>query len=1048
MDIPGSLRRINFRYDNMIRKRLIKNQPFAGHNFLHFKSGIVLGVQDISGLTSVCPKNVMGGIIMKRLFSLFLIICMLCTSFVVTVSAADGTGTESDPILISTPQELQAAAIEANSSADFTKGKYYKLTADLDFADYDYGDNAGFVPFGIGSAPFSGTFDGDGHTISNIKLSTETDSASAFAGLFAILVDGTVKNLGVINTKVDVRSKKEFGIMAGRVKGNSKFENCFIRNWEYLNIVDCNFGGFAGYIFWGQLTCKNCYVINNADASNWGVPGYRGEFFADAGKDTNSSFTAINCYTSGGEFAAESSNITGFTTTIVNCYKNSDGVYKYWNNNTAGKYLATALSADSLKAVSDRLMGVYVADSGNVNSGFPRLRWETESGAYTGSSEETPYLIRNYKDFENFRDYINKGSGCGENEYFKMTEDIDVGANLTSENKLMESFVGQLADVPFKGNFDGDGHVFKNFNFELWSGFAGNFGVFGNIDGNAVIKNTGIEDVKFRLKQKCSQDNGGLIGAVNGNATVENCYARNVTYEELNDTYGEDLVLGGLIGTVGSADATVKNCYAVKCNVAANVNRDAELIGWVKEQATITNCYSDKRLLKARNRDTEVDRSKFTACYAVEQSAKDRDDGRDWWDDNGSYFMPNTTTDGLKNLASALGSAFVDGRKINACYPQLSWEKPIVSFDGNGTEAEPYLIADADDLAELSYLTESSGKFFKMTNDIDMTGIEWKKRIGTEDAPFKGSFDGSNHLIKNLHIVGKTGDTVIGLFGCLGDGAIVKNVGIVSPVITTANCINGVLAAKACGNVSIEGCFIRHVTASAENHRLGLFVGYLSDATLSFKDCYVVSGIDYETKKAHGRYGDFVGSVDNESGVCKLVAENCYSSQFYFCLDFGKSESISFTSELKNVYINSDGSIHSWHDDIGANGEGNWLGERKTTDELKAIADKLGIAYADGSEDNDGYPQFAWELAKDSIVSAEINNNQVVVELQKWSKQPGTLFTAVYKEDVLVQLIMQEVTESGVYNIDADAASGDAVKVFLINAETGLMPLTSGVSAE
>ena len=102
----------------------------------------------------------------------------------------------------------------------------------------------------------------------------------------------------------------------------------------------------------------------------------------------------------------------------------------------------------------------------------------------------------------------------------------------------------------------------------------------------------------------------------------------------------------------------------------------------------------------------------------------------------------------------------------------------------------------------------------------------------------------------------------------------------------------------------------------------------------------------------------------------------------------------------------------------------------------------------EGSDVNDGYPQFAWELAKDSIVSAEINNNQVVVELQKWSKQPGTLFAAVYKEDVLVQLVMQEVTESGVYNIDADAASGDAVKVFLINAETGLMPLTSGVSVE
>lgn len=98
-------------------------------------------------------------------------------------------------------------------------------------------------------------------------------------------------------------------------------ENCFVRGWTYENILDCSFGAIVGVIFWGQVTCKNCYVLNNAENENWGTPGYRGDFFADAHANTNSSFTAMNCYATSNEFAAVSDNLAGFTTKIVNCYK-------------------------------------------------------------------------------------------------------------------------------------------------------------------------------------------------------------------------------------------------------------------------------------------------------------------------------------------------------------------------------------------------------------------------------------------------------------------------------------------------------------------------------------------------------------------------------------------------------------------------------------------------------------------------------------------------------------------------------------------------------
>lgn len=615
---------------------------------------------------------------MKKLFSLCLALCVVLSSFVVVhADGLQGAGTAENPYLISTPQELQEAAklVNAENAAvtdkkDATAGKYYKLTADLDFTNFDYGEDQGFVPF---TYFYNATFDGDFHTISNVKISTEATDSSLI-GLFGEVSNSTFKNLGIIDAKVEVKSNKMIGILAGRVKDNTTFEDCFIRRWNLTYTLnsegkkqDCTFAGFVGQIFWGQPVFKNCYVINNAESDTWYM-GTHGDFFGGASSNTNASFTAINCYSTGGEFASKCTAVSPFTIKVVNCYKNKSGIFKDWHNSCGGSgtYLGTSITPEELKA-NDRLMGIYVEDTEGVNDGFPRLRWETERGAAVGASEANPYLIRSYKDFDNFRTYVN--NGYGENEYFKMTTDLDIGANVS--NNLLESYIGQKEAAPFKGFFDGDGHVFKNFNIELYSGFDGSFGVFGKLNGNAVVKNTGVENVTFIKKHQCYQRNGGLIGLVLGNALVENCYARNVGWklkEGAEDL--EHMVLGGLIGAVSSANATVRNCYAAKCDVAANVNRDAELIGYVSEQATITNCYSDSRLLKA---DNNVDRSKFTQCYATKLGKQE--DGKDWSGDDSTYFMPNTTTDELKTLTESLGGAFVPGTAVNDGYPQLAWER-------------------------------------------------------------------------------------------------------------------------------------------------------------------------------------------------------------------------------------------------------------------------------------------------------------------------------------------------------------------------------------
>ncbi len=603
--------------------------------------------------------------------SILLTVCMLCTSFVI-VSAAGGTGTAEDPILISTPQELQEAAIASNSDS-FSQGKYYKLTADLDFTGFDYGTAGAFVPFGAtSSSPFLGVFDGNGHTISNLVLKHGVVDGGTFTGLFGQLQDATVKNLGIISTTITTAtSGGTAAVLAARAKGNVRIEHCFIRDVNMTNAADVPFGTFVGNMFWSNLSYENCYVVSNIPYDSRAQHGYYGDYYAQFGGTCT--FKAVNCYTGAGDFAPDCSSHASdpVTTTVFNCYKNSDGVKKTWSNATglgnSSKWLATAVSETELKAKASAFMDAFTDDTNTVNYGYPRLKWETVPGAFVGDSEENPYLIHNYTDFNTFRSYVNKG--FSEGKCFKMTADIDIGVNVSAENKLLESFVGAYSAVPFKGIFDGDGHIFKNFNFELW-GFTGCFGVFGNIDGNAVVKNTGVENVIFRLKQYVNQNNGGLIGAVNGSATVENCYARNVTTTAIGSYTDEIFLLGGLIGAVTSENATVKNCYATGCNLA-QVNYDGGLIGCGTAFAAITNCYSDTTLGRF---DNNLKNNIQNSYYSIETCPWPGNESQAW-SDNYKYHGTQITAAELKTKTADLGSAFVPGSSANDGYPQLAWER-------------------------------------------------------------------------------------------------------------------------------------------------------------------------------------------------------------------------------------------------------------------------------------------------------------------------------------------------------------------------------------
>ena len=103
----------------------------------------------------------------------------------------------------------------------------------------------------------------------------------------------------------------------------------------------------------------------------------------------------------------------------------------------------------------------------------------------------------------------------------------------------------------------------------------------------------------------------------------------------------------------------------------------------------------------------------------------------------------------------------------------LVFMMPAAAYSGDGTETAPYLIQSLANLEQLATDvnggTTYSGKYFKLTTDIDLNNGEWTP-IGTASNPFKGSFDGDYHTISNLQITGS--NSYVGLFGYTTNGEI------------------------------------------------------------------------------------------------------------------------------------------------------------------------------------------------------------------------------------------------------------------------------------
>ena len=158
---------------------------------------------------------------MKKFLSLFLTLCLM-TGLSAFASAdeavfAGGSGTAEDPYQIATAEQLAALSVTVNDgSANGYPGQYFVLTDDIDLS------GTAWQPIGHldlsnqynMSVWFMGTFDGQGHTVSNISLSS--DEPVCGAGIIGINL-GEVKNLNAKN--ISINCTNDFSMAIGCVVG-------------------------------------------------------------------------------------------------------------------------------------------------------------------------------------------------------------------------------------------------------------------------------------------------------------------------------------------------------------------------------------------------------------------------------------------------------------------------------------------------------------------------------------------------------------------------------------------------------------------------------------------------------------------------------------------------------------------------------------------------------------------------------------------------------------------------------------------------------------
>ena len=220
----------------------------------------------------------MGSVTMKKVLATILALIM-ALGLTATAWAVQPTPPAVAEMGVTTYNDLHTALEAAKN------GGTVKLLRDVELTGT-------WTPVGDSSTPFKGTFDGDGHKITGLKI-----TSGSYIGLFGYVGEGaTIKNVNLVGA--NVFGVKRVGALVGQIKGNATVSNCTVDSTSHVTGSDSNTGGLIGEAA-GGITVKLEKLINYATVTNTENNGTSRAAGIIAQVTSGANVTITNCVNNG-----------------------------------------------------------------------------------------------------------------------------------------------------------------------------------------------------------------------------------------------------------------------------------------------------------------------------------------------------------------------------------------------------------------------------------------------------------------------------------------------------------------------------------------------------------------------------------------------------------------------------------------------------------------------------------------------------------------------------------------------------------------------------
>ena len=471
----------------------------------------------------------------------------------------------------------------------------YVLGADID-ASPTAGWNgvAGFVPIGGAGNAFTGTLDGDGHTIAGLTVNRP---GANFTGLFGLVDGATLCDIEIANP--DIAGAIHVAALAG-VAQNSTITNCDVTGITASVNGDINVGGIVGRS--ESSTIENCLSLATTGGED-SIGGLVGSMV----------YTTVSGCSAHGGVAGERSGSQS---------QHIGGLVGYSYDSTITYSHATGTVTGNIAAQGTYNVGGLVGISTNDST----ITECYASGSVTGTANPAIYhryvggLVGMNQGSEITASYatgtvvghhdtgglvgVNLGSATIKSSYatgnvtaYGLTVGGLVGWNRDSTSRIIDSYAtGSVSGYRdgsifyYVGGLVGANDVHSGIEGCYATGFVtGNTGTGG---AEAVGGLVGLNRASSSIDESYATGNvagtsgtaqtakvGGLVGECLDNSAITNAYAT-------GSVTGGDKV-GGLVGANDTSD--IANAYATG-DVAGNAYVGG-LIGW-NEDSYLSNAYA------------------------------------------------------------------------------------------------------------------------------------------------------------------------------------------------------------------------------------------------------------------------------------------------------------------------------------------------------------------------------------------------------------------------------------------------------------------------